>query len=94
MGHRLTDATDPRTRSVTTRRCILGRLRRWQGQQVVVEVQRRLLGLVAVGDKASEQMDDEVERTAVAGMLDLADILELIDDRLDERAARASRRAP
>ena len=31
-------------------------------------------------------MDAEVDRAAVAGVLDLADVLELIEDRLDERA--------
>jgi hypothetical protein len=41
---------------------------------------------MAIGDQAGEQMDEEVERTAVARVLDLADILELIDDGLDEGA--------
>lgn len=40
---------------------------------------------MAVGAEAGHQMDQEVERTAMAGMLDLADVLELVVDRLDER---------
>jgi len=52
----------------------------------VVEAERRLLGLVAIGNQASEQVDEEVEWTAVTRVLDLADILELIDDGLDEGA--------
>ena len=51
-----------------------------------VKVQRGFLGLVAIGGEAREQVDQEVVGTAVAGVLDLADILELINDRLDERA--------
>ena len=49
-------------------------------------MQRGLLGLVAIGDEAGEQMDEEIERTAMARVLDLADVLELIDDRLDQGA--------
>ena len=49
-------------------------------------MQRGLFGLVAVGDESSHQMHHEVERAAMAGMLNLADVLELIDDRLDDRA--------
>src|SRR5262245_44972609 len=49
------------------------------------EVQRGLLGLVAIGDEAREQVDHEVEWAAVARVLDLRNVLELIDNRLDER---------
>lgn len=49
------------------------------------EAQRRLFGLVAIGDESSEQMDQEIGRAAVAGVLDLANVLELVEDRLDER---------
>jgi hypothetical protein len=51
-----------------------------------IEVQRRLLGLVTISGEASEQMHEEVEWAAVAGVLDLGDVLELIDDGLDKGA--------
>ena len=40
---------------------------------------------MAVGDKASEEMHEEMVRTAMAGMLNLTDILELVIDALDDR---------
>ena len=43
----------------------------------------RFLGLVTIGDEAAEEIDEEVGRTAVAGMFDLRDVLELIEDRFD-----------
>src|SRR5262249_48478062 len=49
------------------------------------EAQRGLLGLVAIGNQPSEEMHTEVVGTAVTRVLDLTDILELIDDRFDER---------
>jgi len=48
-------------------------------------MQRGLLGLVAVGDQSSEQVDEEIVGTTMAGMLDLADVLELVIDALDDR---------
>ena len=47
--------------------------------------ERGFLGLAAVGDKAREEMCQEVERTAMAGMLNLTDVFELIVDALDDR---------
>ncbi len=44
-----------------------------------VEMQRGLLGLVAIGDEAREQVDEEVGGTAMARVLDLTDVLELVD---------------
>ncbi len=41
---------------------------------------------MAVGDKASDQVDHEVRGAAMAGVLDLADVLELIGDGLDDRS--------
>ena len=41
---------------------------------------------MTIGDQARKQVDKEIERAAVAGVFDLADVLELIKDRLDERA--------
>ena len=40
---------------------------------------------MAVGDEAGEEVDEEVERAAMAGVLDLADVLELVVDGLDDR---------
>ena len=40
---------------------------------------------MAVGDEASEEMNQEVERATVTRMFELAPVLELIDDRLNER---------
>jgi hypothetical protein len=54
------------------------------------EAQQRLLGLVAIGDEPREQVDNEVDRAAMARVFDLADVLELIDDRFDERACGAT----
>ena len=41
--------------------------------------------LMAVGNEPSNQMNDKIDRTAMARMLDLRDILELIDNGLDNR---------
>ena len=40
---------------------------------------------MAVGDELSYQVDQEVMRAAMARVLDLADVRELVNDRLDER---------
>ena len=37
-----------------------------------------------IGDKTGQEVDGEVGRTAVAGVLDLRNVLELIGDRLDD----------
>jgi hypothetical protein len=42
-----------------------------------VETQRWLLGLVATSGETSEQVDEEIERTAVTRVLNLADVLPL-----------------
>jgi len=39
---------------------------------------------MAVGDEPCDQVDQEVDGTAMARMLDLADVFELISDGLDE----------
>ena len=41
---------------------------------------------MGVGDKTSQEVDGEVGRTPVAGVLDLRNVLELIGDRLDDEA--------
>ena len=40
---------------------------------------------MTVGDQPRQEVDQEVEGTAMAGMLDLTDVLELVIDRLDQR---------
>ena len=49
------------------------------------KVQGRFLGLMAVGDEATEEIDEEVGGAAVAGVFDLGDIFELIEDGFDNR---------
>jgi len=40
--------------------------------------------VVRVGNQARDQLHEEIERTAVASMLDLAAIFELVVNRLDD----------
>ena len=49
-------------------------------------MQRGLLGLVGLGDQSGQDVDEVVRRSAVAGVLDLGDILELVDHGFDQRA--------
>jgi hypothetical protein len=42
-----------------------------------IQVQRGLLGLVAGGDETRDEVDQEVDRTPMARVLDLTDVLEL-----------------
>jgi hypothetical protein len=58
-------------------------LGRWESQQT--EIQRGFLGLVAVGDEAGQQVDQEGARAAMPRVLDLAAVLELINDGFDNR---------
>jgi hypothetical protein len=39
---------------------ILDKLHRWEGSEAPIEMQRGLRGLVAVGDEAAEEVDQEV----------------------------------
>ena len=39
---------------------------------------------MAVGNKPCDQVDQKVDRAAMAGVLDLADVFELISDRLND----------
>lgn len=50
----------------------------------MIDAQRRFLGLDTVGNQATEQMNHEIGRAAMAGMFDLADVLELVVDGLDD----------
>ena len=47
------------------------------------EVEGRFLGLMAVGNKAAEEIDEEIGGTVVAGVFNLGDIFKLIEDGLD-----------
>lgn len=47
----------------------------------------RLVGLVTVRNEASHEIDSEVHRTAVPGVFDLYEMLELVKDRFHEGAA-------
>ncbi len=47
------------------------------------QIQRRLLGLVLIGDESSDEIDSKVSRLSVSGVLNLRDILELIVHRFD-----------
>ena len=51
-----------------------------------IEVQRRLLGQMAISRETSEQVHAKVDGAAVTRVLDLADVLDLVDDGLNERA--------
>ncbi len=46
-----------------------------------VKVERRFLGLMTVSDQAGEEIDDEIDRIAVARMLNLRDVFRLVVDR-------------
>ncbi len=50
-----------------------------------IELQRRFFLQIGVGNQASQQIDQEIERTTMAGMLDLTDILEMVINRLNNR---------
>jgi hypothetical protein len=50
-----------------------------------LQPESRLLGLMAVSNEPSDQVDQEVDWATMAGMLDLADVFELIIDGLDDR---------
>ena len=49
-----------------------------------MEMQPRLFVLKAVGEKSSDQMDDEIGWAAVTRVLNLRNILELVNDGLDD----------
>lgn len=46
----------------------------------LIQIQGRLFGLMAVGKKESSHMDHKIGGAAVAGVLDLGNVLELVDD--------------
>jgi hypothetical protein len=49
-----------------------------------VQSEGRFLGLIAIGNQSGDQVDQGVDQATVAGMLDLADVFELIIDGLGD----------
>jgi hypothetical protein len=49
-----------------------------------VAAREKAFGLMTIGVEPCDQIHQEVDRTAMAVMLDLADVLELISDDLDD----------
>ena len=50
-----------------------------------MNMERRLLGLKTIRNKASNQIDEEVDKTAVPGTFDLRNVLQLFIDALNGR---------
>ena len=59
-------------------------LSRWRKSEVKIE--GGLLGLMAVGNQATENIDHEVGGAAMPGMLNLGDVLELVNNGFDNGA--------
>jgi hypothetical protein len=55
-----------------------------------MKVERRFLLLISIGDQCGQQIHNEVRHAAVACMLDLTNVLELIIDRLAQSILFAS----
>ena len=53
-------------------------------------MQRGPLGLVTIGDQPAKGVNEEIVRAAMASVLDLRDVIELVVDALDERALAKS----
>lgn len=53
---------------------------------IVTEAERRFFLLIRVSDQCGKQINNKIGDTAMARMFDLANVLELIIDRLDQRA--------
>ncbi len=49
-------------------------------------MQRRFLGLMAIGHQPTQQVDHEVGHTAVARVLDLGNVLQLVGDAFNDGA--------
>lgn len=45
-------------------------------RQPITEMERWLLGLGAIRDQASDQIDDEIDKTAISGVFDLRNVLQ------------------
>ncbi len=59
-------------------------LSRWRKSEVNIE--GGLLGLIALGNQATENIDHEVSGAAMPGTLNLGDVLELVNDGFDNVA--------
>ena len=53
---------------------------------MLIKVQTGLFVLMTVSNKPSQQMHDKIERATMAGMPDLRDILELVNNRFNDRS--------
>ena len=47
-------------------------------RQPITEMERWLLGLGAIRGQASDQIDDEIDKTAISGVFDLRNVLQLV----------------
>ncbi len=47
-------------------------------RQPITELERWLLGLGAIRDQASDQIDDEIDKIAISGVFDLRNVLQLV----------------
>ena len=57
----------------------------WQSSHLFFrEIERWLFGLPDVSNQTGDEIDEEVGRAAVAGVLNLGDILELVNDGLND----------
>ena len=52
----------------------------------VLEIQGRFFGLVTISNQATQQIGQEVDRTAMSGVFNLRDIFALINDGFDNGA--------
>ena len=53
---------------------------------MMLNIQGRVFGLKTVSNQPGDEIDQEVERAAMAGMLNLGNIFELVVDSLDDGA--------
>jgi hypothetical protein len=49
-------------------------------------MKRRFLRLQTIGDQTCGQIDKEIDKAAIPGMLDLRNVLQLVVDSLNDRA--------
>lgn len=55
-------------------------------QEVVVDGNRRLLGLMAIGNQSAKNIDKAIDWRAMTRMLDLRNVFQLVDNRFDNGA--------
>ena len=49
-----------------------------------MNMKRRFLWLQTISDQSSDQIDKEINKAAMSGMLDLRNVLQLVIDGLDD----------